>query len=447
MKKKSFLLTIFLLGVSCLAYAQGERVVLKNQAVYEGYISNQIFGEKDVQYRISYTAFQRDFLVKGSQRQDIEYKGDKIPSQWREWARKNNYLKLDGKEESLVLSRIAFPGEPIRDYYVLIDGSRLIRCYSIAPEFIDVKSDSVLRLERSPRPSTLITDLDDVVTTISNTYKGVIVRQTPGQQLQVWDRTSGKTIVLDYAEIISLRKEAMNPDYTLFEQAPYLERVVLKSASGTVQDGVIIEQSLVKDTERTIKLATKSGVYTYLTKDLLSLSKSPNPEYIAKYDIILEPGQTVVNRDSTLNFVNILSIEKEGSLTIYYLDPQIIPDDPKESGKLFGKKKKDVATKDLHIVSVSEPEVVIETNTPDIDDVYVIKATERKAILVPKKNPVSILSYTDSDLIRSSIKVKKETSINNTTRIAFKVPEEGCYFVYLRGLDKSWILNYKKEQK
>lgn len=447
MKTKTFLLTIITMGISIFAFAQqeGDRVVLKNQAVYEGYIANQIFGEKGVTYRINYSAFQKDFFLKNAHRQDVEYKGDQIPDKWREWARKNNYLQIKGKEEVLTLSRISFPGEPTRDYYVLVDGTRAVRVYSIGSDYIDVSADSVQRLERSIRPSTLLTDLNDVVTTLSNTYVGIIINQHPGKQLQIWDRKSGKISVVDYQDIIGLRKEPLNPDYTLFEQAPYLERVAVKGTNNIVQDGVIIEQNMVKDTERTMKLSTKSGVYTYKVKDVLSITKSPNPEYLPKYDIILEPGQTMVNRDSLLTFANILKLEKPGMLTTYYLDPQIIPEN-EPGGKLTGKHKKDVPTKPLNIVPVREKQVVIETNTPDINDIYVMKANEQLANLVPKKNPVKILCYTDSDLIRSTIKVEMETSINKTTRITFNLPEPGIYFVYLRGLDKSWVIEYKTDK-
>lgn len=441
MKKSILVLALFALGLA--ASAQNERVVVKGDTVYEGYIANQLFQEKEVIYRIAFTAFEKSFDSQNAHRQDIVYKGDQIPSQWKEWAEKTGKLVTQGKETTLTLSRISFSGEPTRDYYVLIEGDRHIRCYCIANDFADVVSTDIVRLERNTRSSTLLTDMNDIVTTLSKSYTGTIIRQVPGKQLQIWDCNSGKVNVVDYADIISLRKEPFNPDYTIWQQTPYLERIALKNTNAIAQDGVITEQTMVKDRERTVKLTTKNGVYTYNTKDIQSITRSVNPEYTAIYDIILEPGETRVNRDSLLAFVNILKIENPNALTVYYLDPQIIPDEQPDN-KLFGKKNKDVATKDLKIVSVSDPSVIIETNTPDIEDVYVIKATERKANLVPKKNPVSILTYTDSDLIRSAIKVQKETSINQTTRLSFKVPEEGFYFIYLRGLDKSWIIQYKK---
>lgn len=442
MKKIILIFALFTFGL--VVSAQNERVVVKGETVYEGYIANQLFQEKEVIYRIAYTAFEKNFDSQNAHRQDVIYKEDQIPLQWKEWAEKNGKLEKQGKEIALSLSRISFPGEPTREYYILIDGDRHIRCYCIANDYADVVSTDIIRIERDTQPSTLLTDMNDIVTTLSKSYTGTIIRQIPGKQLQIWDRNSGKINVVDYADIISLRKEPFNPDYSIWQQTPYLERIALKNTNAIAQDGVITEQTMVKDRERTVKLTTKNGIYTYNTKDIQSITRTPNPEYTAIYDIILEPGETRVNRDSLINFVNILKIENPNALTIYYLDPQIIPDENTNNNKLFGKKNKDVATKDLGIVAVSDPTIVIETNTPDIEDVYVIKATELKAILVPKKNPVNILTYTDSDLIRSAIRVKKETSINQTTRLTFKVTEEGFYFIYLRGMDKSWIIQYKK---
>ena len=446
---KKILISMALFALSLVAFAQNERVVLKDQTIYEGYVSNQIFGENnDVVFKIAYTAFTKNFSMEKAFRQDIVYKGDQIPSQWREWAAHNDKLVRKGNEESLTLARISFPGEPSRDYYVLIDGSKHIRCYCIAHDFADVNASEIDHLERDSRQPALLTDIDDIVTTATKSYKGIIVRQVPGKQIQIWDRITNTVNVVDNTDIVSIRKEAFNPDYTLWEQAPYLERIAIKNSSFIPQDGVIVERNLVKDSDRIVKLATKNGgVYNYPAKDIQSITKSPNPEYVAKYDIILEPGQTYVNRDSLLNFVTVLKIDNPNAMPIYYLDPQIVPEDPDAKKTLFGKKNKDVVTKDLNIVTVTEPDIVVETNTPDIEEVYVIKATERKAILVPKKNPVSILTYTDTDLIRGALKVKKEVSINQTTKLAFKVPEEGYYFIYLSGLDKSWIIQYKKTQE
>lgn len=448
MKKSALVLALFATLINFLAYAQHEQVVVisnkTQQTVYDGYIANQFYGDKgDAFYRIYYTAFQKDFLLKDESRQDVTYVGKDIPPAWREWASANHHLKMKGGEETFTLSRIAFEGEPMREYYILLDGKKHLRCYTIAAGELMVKSDSLLRLERFPRDPSLITDLDDVVTTLTDTYVGVITRQYPGRQLQIWDRRTDKTYVVDYATIRNFRKEVMNPDYSIWEQAPYLQEIVLRSIPHIRQEGIIVEQTAMANEQSAIKLLTKGGTYTYKFGEILSISKFQNPEYKPVHDIILDPGQTVINRDSLLQFVNILKLEKEGLMPVYYLDPQIVPE-VEQGGGLFRKKKKEVETKELKIVSVAKAEVVIETNTPDIAEVYVIKATEREEQLVPKKNPVKILSYTDADLIRSTIKVEKKTSINNTTSLSFKLPEEGRYFVYLRGLDKSWIFEYKK---
>jgi hypothetical protein len=94
---------------------------------------------------------------------------------------------------------------------------------------------------------------------------------------------------------------------------------------------------------------------------------------------------------------------------------------------------------DSTAVTINTRNITIETNTPNISDVYVFKGTKRTATITENKEHLELYTYTYADLFQSEIDVKKTITINGTTKLEFVVPEYGEYFVYLRKLNKCWF--------
>lgn len=251
---------------------------------------------------------------------------------------------------------------------------------------------------------------------------------------------------VDYADVRSVGKSRFNKDYSIWDQTPYLDRINLKNM--TTENGLVIENGFGHDADVLFAEKNGNGMDTrqYKYEDIVSIERSRNPEYTPIYDIVMNEGESRINRDSTLLKVETIQLMSKDSGKFFVIDPE----------------------KMGLVAKVNTKDVFIETNTPGISDIYIAKAlllknmpvsmlpskdkqdvqpSEKKPKLNKKKDKaektIDLFGYTYTSLFESEIDAESITSINGTTKISFTLPVPGLYFIYLRRNGTCWAVDYK----
>lgn len=430
---------LFLSGHSL--FSQNQTITLKDGTVYEGFISKQNYSTGYGE--INFSKVTKTIPVNDVQGRRTEKKSlSDLSKEWQDWAEENNKVEIIGKDKYLSLTTMTVKNQPSRDYYVLVSGAKFLTAFTISEGVESCKISDIQSITKSERDNTLLTDLDDIVQTDNATYTGLILEQVPGVSFTVWNKSDRSIHQIEYAEVRSVGKGRFNQDYSIWEQSPYLERIQLKNR--TTGEGLIIENGFGKDINFLFAEKNGDGMETrqYRYNDIIAIERYRNPDYSPLYDIVLSEGESRINRDSTLCDVETLMLYNRDSTKFFVIDP---------------------AKMDC-IAQVDNSEIVIETNTPGISDIYIAKAKVLKGVPVSlfskddsgveadkhkkKKDKekveetMSLFGYTYTTLFESDIEAQVETSINGTTKISCTLPEPGLFFIYLRKVGKCWaILN------
>lgn len=395
--------------------AQSERIIMKDGTIYNGFISHQKFGV-NAGVEITYFDFTKQFRAEEIESEE-QYRREEseLSSEWQAWAISNNrYVSAEGKKY-LPLSRLKLPRIGTVECCVIERGTKFVKVFAIHEGIAQTTSSNIRCIIKEKRDPLLLTDMNDVVKTEVDSYEGVVLEQYPGEQLKIWNSYNNSIIVINNSEVKAKGRVKFNPDYSIWEQTKYLEQLELASGA-TTEKGVLIENGT--DNVNIIFMTQKDGrdiTRQYSYKDVKGIKKTINSNYNPIYDILLEKGESRINRDSVIRYANIMEYQYAGPFKLYYLDPVL----------------------DSTIVKVNTPNIAIETNMEPISDVYVFKATPRKA--QSGKVTTELLTYTYEDLLNSKINVEHSVSINGTQKLLFTVPESGVYFVYLRNLNKCWV--------
>lgn len=430
---------LFLSGHSL--FSQNQTITLKDGTVYEGFISKQNYSTGYGE--INFSKVTKTIPVNDVQGRRTEKKSlSDLSKEWQDWAEENNKVEIIGKDKFLSLTTMTVKNQPSRDYYVLVSGAKFLTAFTISEGVESCKISDIKSITKSERDNTLLTDLDDIVQTDNATYTGLILEQVPGVSFTVWNKSDKSIHQIEYSEVRSVGKGRFNQDYGIWKQSPYLERIQLKNR--TTGEGLIIENGFGKDVNFLFAEKNGNGMETrqYRYNDIIAIERYRNPEYSPIYDIVLAEGESRINRDSTLCDVETLMLYNRDSTKFFVIDP---------------------AKMDC-IAQVDNSEIVIETNTPGISDIYIAKAKVLKDVPVSlfskddsgeqaekhkkKKDKekveetMSLFGYTYTTLFESDIEAQVETSINGTTKISCTLPEPGLFFIYLRKVGKCWaILN------
>ncbi len=429
MKTFRYILTLSVFALAGLPLlAQRETIRMKDGTEYVGYISRQNY--VDGTGEITYTRITRSIAIEDIlSRQTDNREEEKLSAEWLAWARENDKLESLRDVSYLPLTVMTVKGDISREYYVLLSGSKQVRCFSISSGKANVAMGDIESVSKPERDNTLLTDINDVLQTETNTYTGVIREQQPGARITIWNNADRVLYAIDYAEIRSVGKSAFNPDYPIWEQAACLERLHFKAGWST-EPGLIMENGFGADINLLFAVPSGKGsdLRQYKYEDIASVEKIPNPAYAPRYDIILPEGEARVNRDSTLVAADILSLGD-----VFFLNPD----------------------KTEAVAKLASPAVSIETHISGLADVYVAKAEETpmyqsiyeaqmsgQRIPKPQKNEpvVTLETFTYKALIESDVEITRSESINGTIKLEFTLPEPGTWFVYLRKKNVCWVL-------
>ena len=172
------------------------------------------------------------------------------------------FLKTGKSVEGFILCQV--PGKQI---FFQSDGQSLV--YDLS---------EVVRIERSQRDKDVITGMKDVVETRDgSTYRGEILVQELGKWIQISTTEGLKTI--NNPDILRQSKEVINNQYTLFEQAAYID--VVQTKENREYTGVITLQNYGNDSIPSYLEVTddKGDVRQIKVKDIEQLRRETNTEY------------------------------------------------------------------------------------------------------------------------------------------------------------------------
>ena len=403
-------LMIIALAVGCMLPAKAQIVQtmnLKNGSVMRGYLKSQKAGNNIVFY-----ADVAEVVMDGQKVKNINGKKvafNSLPDEWKHYAEDNELLD---KKREMTLSSID-TGSMINNVLILEQGKTM--------KYIELKHDYALRLtdvasvEYAPRDEMLLTGINRILTVknggIVRTLTGQFIKEIPGSMTYLL-KEDGVVESIDMDDLVKDNAIKNNPNQSIFEQSKLLDEI--RTDDGKVYTGII--------TERNYELSNYCFVITMKTGDVEStqtvwmenvneICKLPNPDYKEVRDIQLNPGQIMVNRNEaeqeTLN-------EKDEKFVVVPTMKRLIL-------KMEGK----------------ELDVDIEANfknEKDVADNYFIKTKKDK-----KRKDSFFFTY--RDMIESALSpVETMTSMNNTTKMSYKVKDKGIYVFYNTNTKKAVVI-------
>lgn len=406
---------IIALAVGCMLPAKAQIVqtmYLKNGSTLYGYLRSQKSSGG-----IVFSAEKAEIVVDGQKVKNITGKKvgfNSLPDEWKTYADENELLD---KKREMTLSSID-TGSMINNVLILEQGKIM--------KYIELKHDYALHLddvaivEYAPRDEMLLTGINRTLTMKSGnlvtTVTGQCIKEVPGKVICLLKEDG----VVESIDMDALEKDNSiknNPNQSIFEQSKLLDEIRTND-DGKVYTGII--------TERNYELSNYCFVITMKTGDVEStqtiwmenvneICKLPNPDYKEVRDIQLNPGQIMVNRnEAELETIN----ENNGAF-------------------LVTPKMKRMALK------LENKELVIDIeanfkNEKDATDNYFIKT---KQFSNKDKKRKDSFYFTYRDMIESALSpVETLTSMNNTTKISYKVKEKGTYAFYNSTTKKAVVI-------
>lgn len=417
--------------------AQNQTITLKDGTVFSGYISKQDNASRTGE--VTYSRITRTLLVDDIQSRQTERRElGSLSKDWQDWARENDKVEASGGKEYLTLVQIVYRGDEPRLYYILVSGTRSLQGFSISEGVASFPMDQIASVRVPVRENTLLTDVNDVVQTDNATYTGVLLEQQPGVSVTIWNAADRSIHSLEYDEIRSIGKAAMNPDYSIWAQTPFLDRLNFKDsrtgASRRTEKGLIVENGLGESDNIlfAVPMGDRMDTRQYSYKDVVSQERFRNEAYVPQYDVVLAEGESRLNRDSVI--VSLTPLKAR----------------PAEGHVLF------CVPQETSVPTVSDPKIVIETRLDRPDDVLVsaMEAAEVPLVWLGESQPVKrgrntpeptrpVWTFSSEQLLASSVNVDRTLSINGITRLEMELPAPGIYVVYLRKQAAAWVVRYQ----
>lgn len=379
-----------------------QTMYLKNGSTLHGYLRSQKSSGS-----IVFSSEKAEIVVDGQKVKNITGKKvgfNSLPDEWKTYADENELLD---KKREMTLSSID-TGSMINNVLILEQGKIM--------KYIELKHDYALHLddvaivEYAPRDEMLLTGINRTLTMKSGnlvtTVTGQCIKEVPGKVICLLKEDG----VVESIDMDALEKDNSiknNPNQSIFEQSKLLDEIRTND-DGKVYTGII--------TERNYELSNYCFVITMKTGDVEStqtiwmenvneICKLPNPDYKEVRDIQLNPGQIMVNRnEAELETIN----ENNGAF-------MVTP------------KMKRMALK------LEDKELVVDIeanfkNEKDAADNYFIKT---KQFSNKDKKRKDSFYFTYRDMIESALSpIETLTSMNNTTKISYKLKEKGTYAFY-----------------
>lgn len=402
MKKLAILFGMFL---ACCQVAEAvvvQKIILKNGSELNGYIQKQ-----DDKGNLT---FQSDFALICLKADDVKRISDgraydikSLDKAWIDWAEKHDAFEGTGDGRKLVLHDIVTKDKTVMKVRILERGAT-VKYLEMAPGtyFLQWKDVEAIRGEK--RPKTALSGINRI-------YKLKSGQEVEGEYAGETDTTlslyldNGVVQSFKIDDVVKYTFRPVNPDQTLFEQSELLDVIRLKKGM-TEMKGIIIEQNYggKNDSENYFLLQQADGaIQSVKVSDIDEVRKEINPRYSPKYDVLLAAGEVMVNRQK----VTAVNVTEDDDLLVLA-----------SAGK----------NPDIQKGDGNTTLVTVEYNCADGAGTEVFQLVKVTTSVVKKK---TVYSFSYKDLVNASYRpVSLETSVNNTTKVEYKIDRTGMFALY-----------------
>ena len=415
--KNSILTLILMTVISVATQAQiVQTLTLKNGSVLYGYTKSQKPGSNSVFASEKAIIVMDGKSVKEIIPHKVGYKD--LSDEWKKWAEENEVLYGLGDSREMTLSTIVDnTGHRIPDVYVLEKGQS-VKYVEFSKHECPIDWTDIQFIEYNKRPNTLLSGINRSLTVkadgITKTAIGQCLKEIPAQTTYLLE-DDGVAELFDMKDIVKDNSIKNNPNQSLFEQSPLLDEIVMKN--GAVYKGIVTERNY-EDNLNYFLITSKNGEAEYTTslkmEDVAEYRKRPNPDYKPVYDILLKAGDMVVNRQE----ITLIEIPEVNDAF------EILVDTTKTTLKMDGN-------------SLALNVEANFKNDKEAQDWMLIKT--RKVEKTKKKAEHHVFDY--ADMVKNSIAPTEQmTSMNHTTKFAYKVFDAGLYVFFCKSTKKAVLI-------
>lgn len=415
-----------LMGMVSLQAQNIESVELNDGSVLEGYISEQYPGKSITFSACRATIVIPDKAVASISEHQVEYAS--LPLEWKHWADENFKNK-----KNIVLSDVRLVNElnggikndsitgdkqnAVPDYLRIapykvriLEKGAMIKYLDLNPQVFQLKWSDVKYVRHPQRKNLELSGLNSVIRLKEggDEHTGEIIEQILGKQLRLYKK-DGMIEVINSNQMVSARKEKLNPDQDIFEQTPLLDQVYTRS--GSCVTGIIVEQNFVntKDRPAFLTVLAKSGESRIVSySDVEKYGRCVNPDYNLLMDILLDDSTVMVNRHKAQH--TVFEQNEEAFLYAGELD------------KVLTLKRDSLEDRQYLVIEVKDK--------ADANDYALIRAVKKRT-KEKKKEMVRIGFTYENFAIYSTRSVEQTVSINGTRKMKFSVNNPGWYVLYL----------------
>lgn len=415
MKQKIWILA---LSAVCAVSANAvivQKVQLKNGSELEGYIQRQ-----DKNDNITFCSDRALITVNQGNAQTTEssYTEGNLDQQWVEWGNEHDAFSGTGADRTLVLNDIIF--QPAMNVQALdsadfdqlfvmqhpkvskvkvLEKGAKIKYLELSPNTYSFNWRDVESITADRRPKTQLTGIDRIY----QLHNGSEVKgQYAGEAYTTLSLYSPSGVVetFNLDDVDRYRFKAINPNQTLFDQSELID--VVRTKNGTTYRGIITERDFTEGNNYLVLQQESGSEQTLKFNDVVEYSKEENPNYQLITDVLLKPGEMVINRLP----VEAVGVTKNGTqIVLEKINPDLsIPQ---------GDNVTRVAVEYYNPQNVSS------------DNYMLVKVDEEMV----KKAPVYSFS-TDLFELQKFVPVNRVTSVNGTTKLEYDLPGNGVFAVY-----------------
>ena len=398
------ILTIILQSAITTHAAIVQKLILKNGSELEGYISMQRPGENFTFTAERAVVYMADTMILDIKPQEVKIKD--LSTDWIKWAEENDAFIGIGDNRKLLLSNIVTKNKTTINRVRILEQGAKIKYIEIGNNNYSLNWDAIALIKVEKRPKTLLSGIDRTYKTIDGKeFTGQYVEEVPGQTLSLYRETDGVVEVFKTTDVVKYTMHKINPDQTLYEQSELLDIIRLKN--GSLMKGIIIEQNFNnKESSKDYLLLQKENgtIQSIKLADIEEYRKETNQQYHPKFDILLNEGELVINRQPT----NILHIKEQGNHILIAQDTCWV--------SIKGQ--------------TEQTPVVIETRFATSKQTKSLNIVKVKEFTARRKKD-SFKGFSFEDIVKNNIQpLKVETSINQTTRFEYNISEKGLYVIY-----------------
>ena len=412
--KRNLMIIALALGILLPAKAQIVQTMnLRNGSRLHGYMKSQKPGNSCVFYAEIAEVVMDGQKAKSVVGEKVSY--NNLSDEWKAYADENGLLD---KKKELTLSSID-TGAMIENVLVLEQG-RFVK-------YVELKHDYTLRWNKIGTMEYLKRD-EMLLSGVNHTFKiksGDMVRTVTGQcikkipgALTFLLKEDGVVESIETKDIVKDNLVPNNPDQTIFEQSILLDEVRMKN--GEIHQGIIMENNYEENPNCLLLVKRDGEVETPVMlrmSEVIEYRSIPNPDYVEVRDILLNPGQILVNG----NEAELVNLTEQSNGNGFVVAPAAKRVTLKHEGH-------------------NNFEVCIQANFKDEKEAKDNYFTKTRTYENDKKR-AGWYYFKYKDLFDSSIQPNESgTSMNNTTKATFTVNSKGVYVFYNSNTKKAVVI-------